>query len=222
MAGYKIGWIGIAIVTFGAAVAGVGAWYVVHARPHVGDVIDTFSLDDGRTLLVRAEQGGDRAFLELRKGEEVVWQALIPHYAGAHGRSGIAWCPTVVTARVERDGRAEVFALSLKDSAKVGSFRIAVEHEPIQTQPTGPITLTDHERSYEIVGGRDWHELVAVDLTSGKGLWKAELGPAPVDEGAAIRCTHRERRKRPRRFCYSRFQLVVIQLYSAPFAPRAV
>jgi hypothetical protein len=179
----RINWIGIAIVGVGFAIAGLGAWYVVHVRPEAGDVIDTFTLADGRSIVVRAEHGGERSFLELRRGEEVVWQALIPHYAGSRGRSGVAWCPTVVTARVERSGRAEVFALSLQSSEKVGGFRIATEHEPIQTQPIGPITLTDHVRSYELAGGADWHQLVGVDLTNGVGLWKVELGPGAVEDG---------------------------------------
>jgi hypothetical protein len=198
--GRRIGWIGIAIFGVGAAIAAAGAWYVVHARPEVGDVIDTYDLGNHKQLLVRGERGGERAFLEVRDGDDVVWQALIPHYAGAHGRPAVAWSPTVVTARVERGGRAEVFALSFQSSEKVGGFRLAPEHEPIRTQPTGPITLTDHARSYEIVGGDSWHQIVGVDLTSGDALWKVELGPAPIEDGGVapgqvwIRQAGRERR----------------------------
>jgi len=181
--GRRIGWIGIAIFAVGAGIAVLGAWYVLHVRPEAGDVIDTFDLGGGRSLLVRGERGGERNFLEVRAGDEVVWQALIPHYAGAHGRPAVAWSPSVVTARVERGGRAEVFALSFQSSEKVGGFRLAPEHEPIATQPTGPITLTDHVRSYEIVGGDGWHQLVGVDLSSGTALWKVELGAPPIEDG---------------------------------------
>jgi hypothetical protein len=180
----RLGLIGPIIVGVGAAVAGVGAWYVVHARPQAGAVIDTFPLGHGGALVVRAEKGGKRSYLELRDHDDVVWQALIPHYAGTPGRPALAWSNDAVTVRVERSGRAEVFAIAIKTSRKLGGFRLAPEHEPIQTQTSGPITLTDHVRSYELVGGSDWHELVAVDLATGHGLWKDELGKAPISDGA--------------------------------------
>jgi hypothetical protein len=176
-------WLGPTIVGVGAAVAAVGVWYVLHARPKAGDVIDSFDLGNGGTLLVRAEAGGERSFIELRDHDEVVWQALIPHYAGAKGRPALAWSQVAVTVRVERSGRAEVFAIAMNDAAKLGGFRLAPEHEPIATQSDGPITLTDHVRSYELVGGADWHQLVAVDLATGKALWKDELGRQPITEG---------------------------------------
>jgi hypothetical protein len=108
------------------------------------------------TIAIRAQAGGDR-FVEVRDGDEVRWQALIPPYAGRPGATGIAWSPTIVTVRVKRDGRAEVFALAMPDAAKVGGLRLAAEHEPIETQPDGPVTISDHIRSYEVVGGRNWH-----------------------------------------------------------------
>ncbi len=183
MARRKNGWLGITIVVVGIVVALAGTWYWRHVQPKAGDVIDTIALGEDRTLVVRAEDGGERSFLELTKGSELVWQALIPHYAGSRGRPAIAWGPHFVTVRVERDGKAEVWALSLDDSAKIGQYHLASEHQPIHTQPTGPITLTDHVRSYEIVGGADWHELFGVELASGKGVWQADLGPAPIDAG---------------------------------------
>jgi hypothetical protein len=179
----RLGLLGPIIVIVGAAVAAVAVWYVIHVRPEPGDVIDTIPIDGHATIVVRAEAGGDRAFVELRDGDAVQWQALVPHYAGTRGRSGIAWSPTAVTVRVERDGRAEVFAIQMHDAAKLGGFRLAPEHEPIRTQPTGPITLTDHVRSYELVGGDGWHQLVAVDLRSGHALWKVDLGATPVRDG---------------------------------------
>ena len=180
----RLGYLGPVIVAVGAAVAGVGTWYAIHARPRAGDTIESIDLGSGGTLLVRAEaNGGERDFLELRYQDEVQWQALIPHYAGGPGRSGIAWGPTAVTVRIERSGRAEVFALSMHDSTKLGGFRLAPEHEPITTQTSGPITLTDHIRSYELVGGTDWHEMVAVDLRTGNALWKTVLGKSPITAG---------------------------------------
>lgn len=178
----RLGWLGPVIVIVGAAVAGVGAWYVVHARPHAGAVIDTIQIDPDSQFVIRAEDGGDRSFLELQRKGETVWQAMIPHYAGAQGRPAIAWSDVAVTVRVERSGKAEVFALAMHDSAKLGGFRLAPEREPIKTQKTGPITLTDHIRSYELVGGDKWHELVAVELRTGKALWKADLGHWEVQD----------------------------------------
>jgi hypothetical protein len=180
----NLGWIGIAIVIVGAAVAALGIVYYLHARPKPGEVIDRFAIDAGHEIVVRAEDGGPRSFLELRHGDEVMWQALIPHYAGAKGRPAIAWSQWSVTARVEREGRAEVFALSMHDGTKLGGFRLAPEHEPVRMHPEGPITLTDHARSYELVGGADWHEIVAVDLRTGHALWKVSLGATPIDSGS--------------------------------------
>jgi len=179
----RLGYLGPAIVVVGAAVAGLGAWYAIHARPQPGDTIDRLDLDQGQTLVVRAEVGGQRAFLELHGRDRLLWQALIPRYAGTSRQPGIAWGATAVTARVERTGRAEVFALARRDGQKLGGFRLAPEHEPIANQPTGPLTLTDHLRSYEIVGGSDWHQIIGVDLQTGQGIWKADLGPAPITGG---------------------------------------
>ncbi len=153
MARRRLGLLGPIIVLVGAAVAALGAWYVVHARPKAGDIIDTFAVGNGDTLVVRAESGGDRSFLELQRKDQVVWQGLIPHYAGSKGRSGVAWSTSSVTVRIERDGRAEVFAMALESGVKLGGIRFAPEHEPIKTQTTGPLTITDHVRSYEIIGG---------------------------------------------------------------------
>jgi len=183
MARSRLGWLGPAIVAVGAAVAAVGVWYMVHARPSAGAVIDTIAIDDRRALVVRAEAGGERAFVELRDGEVVTWQALVPHYAGHPGAPGIAWSPTAVSVRVVRDGHAELFALAMHDASKLGGMRLAPEHGPIVDDPRSPITLTDHVRSYEVVSGPDWHQLVAIDLQSGRALWSRELGAVPVRAG---------------------------------------
>lgn len=177
------GWLGIAIVALGVAGAIAGALYFVHAQPKAGAVIDTIPIAQNAEVVIRAEEGGSRNFLELHADGKLRWQAYIPHYAGSKGRPAIAWGKDTLTVRIERDGRAEVFAYSLDTAAKIGGYQLAVEHEPIATQPTGPITLTDHIRSYELVGGPDWHQLIAVGLGTGYGLWKVDLGPAPVTDG---------------------------------------
>jgi hypothetical protein len=184
MARTRLGWLGPAIVGVGAAVGALGVWYMVHARPTAGPVIDRIAVDDHHALVVRGEAGGgDRAFVELRDDDAVVWQALVPRYAGRPGVPGIAWSPTAVSVRVIRDGHAELFALSMHDASKLGGMRLAPDHGPVTEHADGPVTLTDHLRSYEVVSGPDWHQLVAIDLASGHALWARELGPAPVRTG---------------------------------------
>lgn len=178
----RMRWLGPTILAVGLAGGGAGVWYMIHARPHAGAVIDTFQVDPDSQLVVRAEDGGDRSFLELDHKGETVWQALIPHYIGEKGRPAIAWNDVAVTVRVARGGKAEVFALGMHDAAKLGGFRLAPQYEPITTQPRGPITVTDHIRSYEIVGGDKWHQLIAVELRTGKALWKADLGHWEVQD----------------------------------------
>jgi hypothetical protein len=179
----RLGWLGPAIVGVGAVVAAVGVWYMVHARPVAGDVLDTVAIEGPRALVVRGEVGGDRAFLELRDGDAVVWQALVPRYAGRPGAPGVAWSPAAVSIRVVRNQRAELFALAMADAHKLGGMVLAPNHGPIAEPTAGPVTLTDHVRTYEVVSGPDWHQLVAIDLASGRALWARELGPAPVIAG---------------------------------------
>lgn len=167
----------------GAAIAGLGAWYMARARPEVGAVIDTIQIEEGAALIVRAERGGDRNFIELRNGDRLVWRALVPTYAGRPGAPGIAWNRIAVSIRVLRDQRAEVFALAMRDAAKLGGFKLAPGQGPAQIATRGPVTLTDHVRSYEIVGGAGWHQLVAFDLSTGEGTWKQDLGPDPIEDG---------------------------------------
>jgi hypothetical protein len=178
----RLGWIGPAIVLVGIAGAIAMTWFWRASEPVPGDTIDELDCAGGK-LVVRAERGGDRAFVEMHAGNELKWQGLIPHYPGSRGRPAVACGSDVVTVRVERGGRAEVFGFAVASGQKAGGYRLATEHEPIHVEPTGPITLTDHRRSYEIVGGAGWHQLIAVDLSSGEGVWKADLGPDPVTDG---------------------------------------
>jgi hypothetical protein len=181
----RLGWLGPVIVIVGAAVAALGVWYMVHARPEPGDVVDRVPIDGQRALIVRSERRSDRAFVELHDGDQLLWQAMVPRYQGGPGRPGIAWGGSAVSVRVIRNGRAELFALALHDAAKLGGMQLAPNHGPIVDDPASPVTLTDHIRSYEVVSGADWHQLVAIDLTSGKALWRRELGQLPVRAGGA-------------------------------------
>ena len=50
-------------------------------------------------------------------------------------------------------------------------------------QTTGPVTLTDHVRSYEIVSGVGWSQLVAIDLATGEPRWKQDLDGGLIEAG---------------------------------------
>lgn len=184
MAKRRLGWLGPIIVIVGAIIAVFASWYVLTARPKAGAEIDRIKIDNGGEIVIRAEQGGKRSFIELYEKGALKWQALIPTYAGAPGRPAVAWGERAITVRVDREhGRAEVFAFSRSTAARLGALRLAQNHEPIHIHREGPITLTDHIRSYELVGGADWHELIAIDLATGEGVWRAELGKAPITAG---------------------------------------
>jgi hypothetical protein len=179
----RLGWLGPAIVIAGAAIAGLGVWYMAGARPRVGAVVDTIRIDDRASFVVRAEDGGDRNFVELRDGDRLVWRALVPTYAGRPGAPGLAWNRTAVSIRVLRGGRAEVFAVAMRDAAKLGGFKLAPGLGPAVKATRGPVTLTDHVRSYEIVAGDGWHQIVAFELSSGEATWKRDLGAIPIEDG---------------------------------------
>lgn len=178
----RLGWIGPAIVIVGAAVAGVGAYAIVTGRPDPGGVIDTIPMEGDTKLVVRAEDGGDRNFVELHEGGELKWRALTPTYGGRPGAPGIAWNDTAISVRVIRDGRAEIFALARANAAKLGGFKLAPGKGAVTMQTLGPVTLTDHERSYELVEGPGWHQLVAFDLSTGKDVWLVDLANEPIGD----------------------------------------
>jgi hypothetical protein len=188
----RVRWLGPAIVIGGLAIGGIAVWYWRHAQPVAGDLVHAGRCrnpgGDSGFVAIRSERDGDRSFVEMHaRGSDgvdrVIWQALIPHYAGSRDRTAFACGKAALTVRVERGGRAEVFGFELGSGEKIGGYRLASEHEPIRVEPTGPITLSDGERSYEIVGGPGWHQLIAVDLATGRGLWKVDLGADPVDDG---------------------------------------
>ncbi|HEU0029839.1 MAG TPA: hypothetical protein VFQ53_04340 [Kofleriaceae bacterium] len=180
----RLGWLGPAIVGLGVVVSIVGLWVMLASRPKAGAVIDTIQADPDTQFVVRAEDGGDRNFVELVHKGEVMWQALVPPYAGRPGAPGIAWGQTAVTVRVIRDGRAEIFALARTDASKLGGFKLAPGQGKVVKQTTGPVTLTDHVRSYEFVAGPGWNHVVAIDLMTGEPVWKQELGATPIRDAS--------------------------------------
>jgi hypothetical protein len=177
----RLGWLGPAIVIVGIVVAGIGVWAMVSNKPTPGAVVDTIPIDARSQFVVRAEDGGDRNFVELIEDGDVKWRALVPAYAGRPGAPGIAWSELAVTVRVIRDHRAEIFALARDNAAKLGGFKLAPGKGAVTKQTAGPVTLTDHVRGYEIVEGPGWHQLVAIELGSGQGVWLQDLSADPIE-----------------------------------------
>lgn len=179
----RLGWLGLAIVLLGVVIAGLMTWFMVVSRPEAGAVIDTIALDRGQSLVVRAETGGENNFVELRDGEKVLWQSFVPRYAGRAGAPGIAWSETAISVRVQRSDRAEVFAIARANGSKLGGFKLAPGKSAAVIQTSGPVTLTDHVRSYEVVSGVGWAQLVAFDLGSGEPRWKQDLDGTLIEAG---------------------------------------
>jgi hypothetical protein len=180
----RFGWLGPLIVLVGTAVAGLGLWVMLKNRPTPGPVIDEIKLDDKAKVLIRSEASGERAFVEMQVDGEVKWQALVPPYAGRPGAPGIAWTDKVISVRVLRDHSPEVFALSMHDSSKLGGLHLAPDKGPAKRDASGPVTLTDHVRSYELVSGEGWNRIVGIGLDLGKILWKRDLAAAPIEAAA--------------------------------------
>ena len=175
----RLGWLGPAIVILGLMVGGLGIWFMASSKPTPGVVIDEIKIDGGK-IVVRAETGGDRSFVELHEGDKLVWRALVPTYAGRTGQPAIAVNAKAVSVRVVRDRKAEIFAVARRDASKLGGIHLAPNKGPIDLDAKGPFTVHDQARSYEIVTGKDWVQLIGVDLTIGKILWSRDLLDQPV------------------------------------------
>ena len=179
----RLGWLGPAIVILGLIVGGLGVWFMASSKPTPGVVIDEIAIpgdSSGGKVVIRAETGGERSFVELHEGGKLVWRALVPTYAGRTGQPAIAVNAKAVSVRVVRDGKAEIFAVARRDASKLGGIHLASGKGPIDLDAKGPFTVHDQARSYEIVTGKDWVQLIGVDLTIGKILWSSDLLDQPV------------------------------------------
>lgn len=178
----RLGWLGPAIVGLGLAIGTVGVWWMFHARPEPGSVIDLLAIDAEWAVVVREEAASDRVFVELvstRRGVE--WQALVPPYGGRPGAVGLASAKAAISVRLART-RPEVWAMSTRDATKLGA--VALDGYVVGTWiPHGPsdvVTAGDGTRSYEVVDGTGGVVIVAIDLELGRVLWHRAW------EGAAI------------------------------------
>ena len=180
----RLGFLGPGIVIAGFIIGGFGVWMIYKNKPEVGGVIDTFVVDTTTKIVIRAEAGGPRAFVELQQNGDVKWQAMVPPYAGAPGRIGVTWSDVAVSVRVIRGGRAELFSVARANGSKLGGIHLAIDHDKIKVDAKGPLSITDHLRSYEIIEGDGWNQVVAIDLKLGTALWKKELGATPITGGS--------------------------------------
>ncbi len=186
----RLGFLGPSLVLLGAAVAAIGAWWMVHARASATAYLDVVALDEHTALAVRGERSTTRAFVELHRlakdEPQVQWQALVPRYAGRPGKPGLAASRQAISVRVVRDGRAELFGLSMRNAAKLGGLRLAHErpqHPSGNTLPAA-VTLFDGVASFELVGSEEsppWSAVAAIELDSGRERWHRDLGAEPVE-----------------------------------------
>jgi outer membrane protein assembly factor BamB len=182
----RSGTIVVAIVmSLGLTLGGIGAWWVVHARPRPGEFIDALATPDG-AVVVRKERSSDRAFLEVYDGTHLRWRGMVPRYAGHPGVIAVAASPRSITVRVVRGGHPFVFAFDAATGAKLDLFDLTPGTSPDPSGHTMPTVATvgDGHHSVELVtaaGGGS--EIFGLDLEQRRLMWRRPLADRP--EGAA-------------------------------------
>jgi hypothetical protein len=172
------------VMALGLGLGGVGAWWVVHARPRPGEFIDVLATNEG-AVVVRREQASDRAFLEVYDGSRLRWRGMVPRYAGKPGALGVAASRRSVTVRVVRAGHPYLFAFDADTGNKVDSFDLlppsAPPDEDAYTLP-GVATVSDGTRGAEILaapGGGT--QIIGVALDERRLAWKKTLAGTATD-----------------------------------------
>ena len=173
------------VMSLGLTLGGIGAWWVVQARPRPGEFVDALATPDG-AVVVRKERSSDRAFLEVYDGTRLRWRGMIPRYAGHPGVIALAASPRSITARVVRGGHPFVFAFDAATGAKLDLFDLTPGTKPDptgQNLPTG-VTVGNGHHSVELVSAADGgSEIFGLDLEQRRLMWRRPLPDRP--EGAA-------------------------------------
>lgn len=171
------------VLALGLGVGGIGAWWVVHARPRPGEFIDVLATNEG-AVVVRREQSSDRAFLEVYDGSRLRWRGMVPRYAGKPGAIAVAASRRSVTVRVVRGGHPHLFAFDAASGSKVDSFDLAPTAPTDKDAYTLPTvaTVSDGTRGAEILaapGGGT--EVIGVALDERRLAWKKTLAGTATD-----------------------------------------
>jgi hypothetical protein len=175
-------WLAPLLIASGVAIAAVGVWFMLHARPTPGAYYEVFAMDDRRAVALRHEEGTERSFLELLEiGRGVRWQALIPPYAGTPSAPGIAASPAAITVRVRREGKDWVWALSTEDDDKLGEVGLYPGPPRAGAHPPAVVTVSDETQAFEFTGD-DAHStsITAIRLADGHPQWRVDIGQGDV------------------------------------------
>jgi hypothetical protein len=171
------------VLGIGLSVGALGAWWLVHARPRPGEIIDVLATPIG-AVVVRHEQGSDRAFIELYDDSKLRWRGLIPRYAGGPGTLAVAASPHAVTVRVMRGGHPHVFAFHAGTGKKLDSFDLTPEAPPDPAAYTLPsvATVSDGRRGAEVLAAPGGGSVViGVALEERRLAWRRSLPQQPTD-----------------------------------------
>ncbi|MBP8807264.1 MAG: hypothetical protein KBG48_30555 [Kofleriaceae bacterium] len=160
---------------------GLGSWWLVRSRPTPGAFVDAIATPDGGAVLLRRERG-DRYFLEVHGPDRLRWRALVPRYAGAVGTPAIAATTSVVTVRIVRDGRPQLFAFDTARGSKLASFELLEDAVSDRAGYTaaGRSTTFAGGWSAEVLARPDGTaRLIAVELDAQRLAWKVEVAAWP-------------------------------------------
>lgn len=156
-----------------AAALGGGAIYFLSTdRPKAGEVLALHGLDGDGAVVVRSASH-ERKFIELVNGSgEVLWQALVPGYAGTDDNVAIGIAERVLTVRTFGAGGEALTAFADRKNGKVGKILMG----PSAADAPGR-RLTLGRRAMEFYRGDDriWRVL-GLDLETGDSKWEQELG----------------------------------------------
>lgn len=187
MASYSGRRIAIAVLILGFGVGGLGAWFLMGARPVPGAFIDAVATPDG-VLALRHERSSSRDFCELWTADEDHhlrrhWSGLIPPYAGRPGVMTAAATREVATVRVIRGGRPQIFAFDLVHGQKIDSFELDPSLPPSPaawTLPAVGTTSADAHTIEALATGDGGAVLLALDLAHHASTWRQTLPWTPA------------------------------------------